>query len=161
MSDELKGLLPQNFDPNAEEFQGDDDMGVVPAGWYTMRVERAEIRPFKSGNGKKLSVALVIEGPRYSGRWIFVDFNIAHTKQDVREIGQQQYAGMCRALGVRGTALDELLALKCDGKVTIRKQEGWDDKNEVGVFAKVGTKVKAPGPDFSSGAPLSDDDMPF
>jgi len=157
---DIKAILPKNFDPSTYEEQRDTE-SVVPAGWYLLHVERVEIRDFKNDPGKKLSIAFVIDGPRYANRWIFVDFNIAHSKEQTREIALEQYAQLCRALGTRGDNIDALIGKRLDGKVTIRKQEGWDDRNDIQLFAKPGTKVKSPAPAAPAASPITDDDMPF
>lgn len=156
---DISNILPGDWD--AEKYEGEQSDGVVPAGWYSFRVERQEIRDMKSGNGKKLALAFVIEGPRYANKWVFVDINLGHKNEEIRGYALEEYAQLCRACGVRGNDTSQLVGKKFDGKVTIRSQEGWDDRNEVKAYAKVDSKAIQKVGQAAPSKPLADDDLPF
>lgn len=92
--------LPQRF--NAQDHDTtQNDYSNLPAGIYKVEVEAADVGPSSSGKGTVLKVTVrVIEPAQYEGRKIFGNYNLEHEKAQAQEIGQKQFAALCRAIGL-------------------------------------------------------------
>lgn len=75
------------------------DYEELPNGNYLMEVESADVAPTKAGDGTILKVTMqVVEPEDYKGRKLFTNFNLENKNSTAQEIGQRQFASLCRAL---------------------------------------------------------------
>lgn len=87
---------------NAEDHDTtQSDYSELPNGIYIMEIEASEVVPTKDGKGTILKTTnVVIEPEQYAKRKLFNNYNLENQSAQAQEIGQKQFAALCRAIGV-------------------------------------------------------------
>lgn len=127
----------------------------IPAGVYPAQVIESELRPLKSGNGEALALQFEILGDKFAGRRVFANLNIHHTNPEAQRIAQEQLSAICHAVGVMQLQDSSQLHNKpLNIRVKIRKQEGYEDRNEVSGYEAIpnGAAPVAAAPNQYAGA---------
>jgi hypothetical protein len=161
----LKDLKPEGWSVG-QASASDGENKPIPDGWYTMHVETTDLVKTKAGNGWRMGLGLVVDGPKFAGRWVFANLNVANPNSQAQEIAWQDMDRLCQALdlsdlpddhtGFRGKVLDV--------KVKTEQQDGYDPRNEPKAFAKKGSKTNGAPPaaaEHSFDKSFDDDDLPF
>jgi hypothetical protein len=92
--------LGKKFDATAHDTT-QSDYPELPNGTYKIEIEASEVKPTSNGNGTILKVTnVVIEPEKYVGRKLFNNYNLENSSAQAQEIGQKQFAALCRAIGV-------------------------------------------------------------
>ena len=83
---------------------------VIPSGTYEAVVTDSEMRPTKNGQGVGINLTFEIlsDGPA-KGRKVFVWINYEHPKVEAQQIGREELASLCKAVGV--TELEDTVQL--------------------------------------------------
>lgn len=77
------------------------DYSELPNGIYKLEIEASDVVPTKAGNGTILKTTMiVIEPEQYKGRRVFGTYNLENANPQATEIGQRQFASLCRAIGI-------------------------------------------------------------
>lgn len=120
--------------------QSDRSYDLIPDGWYTATITKAELGMTKAGNGQKIDVRYDITGPSHEGRVIFGNLNIRNPSQKAEEIGRQQLGEIMRAIGLSKVEdTDQLIGGTLQIKIGQSKpQKGYEVRNEVKGFKAVG-----------------------
>lgn len=130
---------------------------LLPDGWYTATVSKAEIGNTKSGTGQKIDMRYTITGPSHEGRIVFGAINIRNQSQKAEEIGRQQLGDIMRALGLAKVQdTDELVGGTLQIKVKTKAASGdYEARNEIGGWKSVngGSPVQ---PSSSAGSGSAD-----
>lgn len=114
---------------NAAEVETQDSEPLT-AGEYIVTVDSAELRQTKTGNGTGCNMAFEVVDGAASGRKVFNWFNLAHENQKAAQIGQAEFAALCKAVGVLTPQdTDELLGKYLTIRVVIK-----DGRNEVKAY---------------------------
>jgi hypothetical protein len=117
----------------------------IPAGWYPVEIENAEIKATKSGTGKYIKLAMVVLGDECAGRKLFSNLNIQNPNPKAVEIAMRELAAIGQALGLISVKdCAELIGAQLMAKVAIRKEEGRDPDNEVKGYKAIGEAPAAP-----------------
>jgi len=87
------------FDNNSVEAATGFD--PIPAGWYDVMVENAEVTTTKQGNGQYLKVEMVVVGNNYANRKLFDNITLSNPSQLAVTIGQQSLAAIGLACGLQ------------------------------------------------------------
>lgn len=130
---------------NAAEVETQDSEPLA-AGEYVVAIESAELKGTKAGNGTGCNMAFeVVDGPS-TGRKVFNWFNLQHENPKATQIGQAEFAALCKSVGVLTPQdTDELLGKFCTIRVVIK-----EGRNEVKGFKPAPTgeapKPAAPAP---------------
>lgn len=125
-------------DYNAAEVETPDNE-PLPAGEYIVTIDSAELRETRTGNGMGCNMAFEVVDGEKIGRKVFNWFNLAHENQKAVQIGQSEFAALCKAVGVLTPQdTDELLGKHCRIRVTIDK----DGRNAVKGYKPVETAPK-------------------
>lgn len=87
---------------NASDFDTEQrDYEELPNGIYALEIEASDVVPTKAGTGTILKVTnTVLEPDAYAGRKLFATYNLENVNPQAAEIGQRQFASLCRAIGV-------------------------------------------------------------
>lgn len=116
----------------------------IPAGWYPVEIENAEIKVTKNGQGKYIKLAMVVLGDASAGRKLFANLNIQNANPKAVEIAMRELAAIGQAIGLISIKdCAELNGAQLMAKVSIRKEEGRDPDNEVKGYKAIGD---APAP---------------
>ncbi|TDH35690.1 DUF669 domain-containing protein [Pseudohoeflea suaedae] len=92
--------LGQDFDPQAHDTDAQPDYSELPNGDYLLEIEVSDVGPNSSGTGTILKTTFqVIEPEEFKGRKLFGNYNLEHNNPKAQEIGQRQFAQLCRAIG--------------------------------------------------------------
>ena len=120
---------------------------LLPDGWYTATITKADLNLTKAGNGQKIDVRYDITGPTHQGRVVFGALNIRNPSQKAEEIGRQQLGEIMRAVGLAKVEdTDELIGKTLQIKIKTKPAEnGYEARNEVSGFKAV-TGGMAPAP---------------
>ncbi|WP_312412017.1 DUF669 domain-containing protein [Shinella sp.] len=74
----------------------------LPNGVYQMEIEASEVTTPKSGSGTILKTTNSVVAPEeFKGRKLFNNYNLENANAQAQEIGQRQFASLCRAIGVQ------------------------------------------------------------
>ncbi len=74
----------------------------LPNGIYQMEIEASEVTTPKSGSGTILKTTNSVVAPEeFKGRKLFNNYNLENANEVAQRIGQQQFASLCRAIGVQ------------------------------------------------------------
>lgn len=104
--------LATKFDATAHDTT-QTDYAELPNGIYVMEVEASDVVPTKAGDGTILKTTnVVVEPEDYKGRKLFNNYNLENKNATAQEIGQRQFASLCRAIGVDGVEDSEDLHFK-------------------------------------------------
>ena len=77
------------------------DFENLPPGDYVLEVEKSEVTATKDGNGEILKLVYnVIEPGVFKERKIFGNINLINANVQAQEIGKQELARLCRAVGL-------------------------------------------------------------
>lgn len=89
------------------------DYAELPNGIYKLEVEASDIGPTKDNKGMILKTTMaVLEPEQYAKRKLFTTFNIENQSAEAQRIGNQQFAALCRAIGIDGVEDSEELHFK-------------------------------------------------
>jgi hypothetical protein len=92
--------LGQRFDATQYDTE-QRDYENLPDGIYEMEIESSDITPTKDGRGMVLKTTDVVVRPEaLKGRKLFSNYNLENQSAQAQEIGQRQFASLCRAIGV-------------------------------------------------------------
>lgn len=131
-------LLNQTFNATDLPQGNDGDFQPLPAGWYSVTVNDAEIRTTKAGNGQYIAVRYDVTGPTHEGRVVFGNINISNPNPKAEEIGHQQLGQLMRAIGLTQVSdTDQLIGGSLEIKLAIRKSEEYGDSNDVKGFKAI------------------------
>lgn len=97
------------FDTTQREYAGE-----IPNGIYRLEIESSEVKPTSTGSGTFLAtVVSVVEPEEFKGRKIFNNnYNLENSNPKAQEIGQKQFASLCRAIGIQSVNDSEELHLR-------------------------------------------------
>ena len=142
----MAGINLESYDFVASENTGSFE--PLPEGWYTARIDGAELKPTKAGTGEYISVAYTIEGPSHVGRKVWGNLNIRNPNPQAERIGREQLSKLAAAIGLRAMPedTDQLIGFNCMIKVSIRRSEQYGDGNEVKDWKAVSGGSAAPQP---------------
>lgn len=122
--------LGQSYEAN-DMPKNESNFDPIPAGWYQVKINSAELKDAKSG-GKYINVRYDVVGPTHQGRVVFGMLNIQNPSQKAEEIGRAQLGDLMRAVGLpRVQDTDELIGGDLMIKVSIRKSAEYGDQNQV------------------------------
>ena len=139
-------LLNQTFNANEMPEGNDGDFQPLPAGWYSVTINNAEIRTTKAGNGQYIAVRYDVTGPTHQGRVVFGNINISNPNPKAEEIGHQQLGQLMRAIGLTQVSdTDQLIGGSLEIKLAIRKSDEYGDSNDVKAFKAIAGSA-APSP---------------
>lgn len=143
---------------NAQNVEPSKSFSPIPAGVYPAQIVESEIKPLKSGNGEGLSLQFEILGNQHAGRRIFANLNIHHTNKEAERIAQEQLSAICHAVGVLQLQDSAQLHNKpLNIRVKIRKQEGYDERNEISGYEALpngaSVQTSTPAQAASAGGP--------
>jgi hypothetical protein len=138
----------------------DRSYDLIPDGWYTASITKADLGQTKSGTGTKIDMRYDITGPTQQGRVVFASVNIRNQSQKAEEIGRQQLGEIMRAIGLAKVEdTDQLIGGQLQIKIKIRKASdndkanGYhDDRNEVGGWKSMNGSTPLPA---STAAPAA------
>lgn len=131
-------FLGQSFDLN-ELPEGAGNFEPIPAGWYESKIDNAELKDTKNGDGQYIKIRFSIVGPTHQGRTVFANLNIRNASAKAEEIGRQQLGELMRAIGLNKVEdTDELIGGDVKIKLSIREAaNGYDAQNEVKGFKSI------------------------
>lgn len=124
----------------------------LPDGWYSVIINKAEIKSTKEGSGQYINLRYDITGPTNQGRIVFSNINIKNKSSVAEEIGRQALGGIMRAIGLsKVDDTDQLIGGNLEIKLSTRTQEGYEPSNEVRSYRAVGDQQSS-SPALSTGA---------
>lgn len=92
--------LGKRFDATEHDTE-QRDYAELPNGIYVLEIEASEVKKTSNGRGTILKVTnSVVEPDEYKGRKLFNNYNLENESSQAQEIGQKQFAALCRAIGV-------------------------------------------------------------
>lgn len=119
--------LGQRFDATAHDTT-QNDYSELPNGIYKMEIEASDVAPTKDGGGTILKTTnVVVEPDDFKGRKLFNNYNLENRSAQAQEIGQKQFAALCRAIGVNSVDDSEELHFKT---FTVKVGLGKPSKNK-------------------------------
>jgi hypothetical protein len=128
----------------------------VPAGWYNVMVDEAEMKPTRDGAGTRLNVRYVVLDGQYQGRKVYHGLNLQHSNPQTVEIAYKQLSALCHAIGrLQIQATEHLLQVPLKIKVKVRPADGqYDEQNDITQWKNINEQVgAAPAPSAAPGAP--------
>lgn len=149
--------LGQTFDA-AELPRGTGSYDPLPAGWYSVTVASAELKPTKDGSGQYIKLRYDVTGPSHQGRVVFGNLNVKNQSAKAEEIGRQQLGDLMRAIGLsKVTDTDQLVGGRLSIKLDVRAgDEKYAAQNEVRGFradAHAAPSFSPPAPPAASSDP--------
>ena len=124
--------LMERFDPSAVDYSA-DTLNPLPEGSYTARIIESSEGATKSGTGRMIELTWeVVDGP-HAGRRFWHHVNYLNQNPTAQQIGQIMLGKIALACGY-DTAIgstDVLHDRKCSVRLTVRRQDGFSDRNEV------------------------------
>ncbi|TQI75324.1 uncharacterized protein DUF669 [Bosea sp. AK1] len=89
--------IASNYNPDAEPSAG---FTPLPAGEYTLEIVESEYKATSKGTGMLLACKAQIVGGDYDQRPFYINYNLENDNPQAQEIGQRDFAGLRRAIGV-------------------------------------------------------------
>ncbi len=118
--------------------QPTNNYGVLPAGWYSATISRAEVKPTKSGTGEYINIMYTVTGPTHQGRAVWGMINIKNANPETEKIGMQQLGELIRATGVAHLSdTDQLIGKDLVIKLNVKEDDRYGERNEVKGFKAV------------------------
>lgn len=143
------------IDIDADNAATGDDFAILPAGWYPVTIDAAEVKPTKAGTGKYLKMELTVIGDTFSGRRLFTQIMLDHPNAKCVEIGMRQFSALGLACGLDVVNdSDEFLGKTVQARVKVGKaRDGYDAQNEISAYKVIGAETTPPATTSTAAAP--------
>jgi len=93
--------LGNTFNATEHDTEQRGEYEELPNGDYQLEIEASDVVPTSTGSGTILKTTLIVVAPEsHKGRKLFNNYNIENSNPQAQEIGQRQFASLCRAIGV-------------------------------------------------------------
>jgi len=119
------------LDADFSNYEASTGFELIPPGDYAARIVDSEVRDSKAGN-RMAKFTLEILGPSHAGRKLWVQFVLNN------EVAMSRFKGFLTAAGHHNpnyvADTEELHGRELTVHVKIKKQEGFDDQNDVSNF---------------------------
>lgn len=114
-------------------------VGAIPAGWYPVMGDQAELKPTSNGDGAYINFRCAVQDGPYKGTFVYHRFNTKNASDKAVEIGYKQLSALCHAIGVLTIEnLAQLLNRPFFVKLKHVAADGqYDAKNEITAFRPV------------------------
>jgi len=123
----------------------DNELTVVPAGWYTATIAEAEVKTSKRGDGQYLSIRYTILGPTHQGRSVYGNVTLRNASETATRIGRAQLKELMGAAGLTQLSdTDQLVGVTLQVRVTIRDDPQYGQSNEVKGWKPAGAQAPVP-----------------
>jgi len=137
----------------------DRSYDLIPDGWYSATISKAELGQTKAGTGTKIDIRYDITGPTHEGRVVFASINIRNQSAGAEKIGREQLGEIMRAIGLAKVEdTDQLIGGTLQIKVKIRKPSEKDkaagytnEQNEIGGWKSASGAAPIPVTRAASG----------
>lgn len=96
----LANVLGGNFKP-AEVDPYEADYTPLPKGQYEIKITDSEVGQTKSGNGTLLTLQLVVQSGKFSGRVLFENLCVQHVSEKAQRIAQTRLKQICDSLKIK------------------------------------------------------------
>ena len=129
-------VLGQTFNPTEHNTDQRAEFENLPDGIYRLEVTSSDVNTGDGKTGLKVTYD-VIEPDDYKGRKIFGYINLENPSVKATEIGQKEFASLCRALGISDPVNDseDLHLIGFTAKVGMGKaSNGYPAKNEIKTY---------------------------
>jgi hypothetical protein len=126
----------QAFDPNAVD-DAATGFDPLPAGWYPVQIEDAEVKDTNAGTGKYLKLELtVLDNPKgFAGRKFFPKITLINPNATAMEIGQRELAALGQACGLMALSDSaEVLGKMIQVRVKVVDDKQYGKDNEVTAY---------------------------
>jgi hypothetical protein len=141
---------------NANDWEPSGDFSPIPAGDYTVIVEKSEMMDTKDKTGKFLFLQLQVVDGEHKGRLVFDRLNVVNQSKEAVEIAKRQLADLCKAVG-RLTPKDssELHNTPLTARVSVDPPKGdYGPQNRVKLYRPAnGAPPAPPTPTLSQAQP--------
>src|SRR5690242_13521853 len=91
--------LGKAFIPTEHDTEQRGDFPNLPNGDYRLEISASKVKSEPGKTGLSCTID-VLEPEAFKGRKLFSNYNLEHPKAQAQEIGQKQFAQLCRALGI-------------------------------------------------------------
>jgi len=119
----------------------DNELTVVPAGWYTATIAEAEVKTSKRGDGQYLSIRYTVLGPTHQGRSVYGNITLHNASEAATRIGRAQLKELMRAISLAQLSdTDQLVGATLQIRVTVRDDPQYGQSNEVKGWKPAGTQ---------------------
>jgi len=123
----------------------DNELTVVPAGWYTATIAEAEVKTSKRGDGQYLSIRYTVLGPTHQGRSVYGNVTLRNASETATRIGRAQLKELMGAIGLAQLAdTDQLVGATLQVRVTVRDDPQYGPSNEVKGWKPAGAQAPVP-----------------
>lgn len=144
----------------AENYEQSDN-APLPIGDYYVEIENAEVRKTNNKKGVGCNVTFSILGSvkdgSHSGRKIWNWFNLQHENEIAQKIGNAEFAGLCKALGLSVIEnSEELMGGSCIAKIILDKKDS--ERNAIKAFVPAN---KSSSPDSSTDNKSTKEETPW
>jgi hypothetical protein len=134
---------------------GGGDFTPIPDGWYDVTITESVVKATKAGTGDYLSYRCDVIGPTHQGRVVFGMITLRNPNPKAEDIGNQQMAELCRAIGAaRLDDSDQIIGKRMSIKVVTESSEQYGDKNKIKSMKSSGG-AQAPSTTTAPVAPAS------
>lgn len=144
MSGDIETIYGGEFDATQEDTSSPYD--VLPAGWYSAKIEKVEVRDSNKTRGANyLWLELTVVGEQYAGRKLFPRITLRNPNTTAVSIGRRELAELTLAAGISVLKdSKQLLGQVIDVRVKIRKDDQYGEDNDVTGYAVVGQGASKP-----------------
>jgi len=123
----------------------DNELAVIPAGWYTAAIAEAEIKSAKRSDGQYLSIRYTVLGPTHQGRSVYGNVTLRNASDTAVRIGRAQLKELMGAAGLAQLSdTDQLIGATLQVRVTVRDDSQYGQSNEVKGWKPTGAQAPAP-----------------
>ena len=113
----------------------ENEFAPLPAGEYSITIANVKELTTNAGDGKRLSIELMIAAGEYKNRRVFDSINTVNKNPTAVEIGRQRLASICRAIGKTKIArLADFHGGSCSVRLKVRQSEQYGPSNDVVAY---------------------------
>jgi hypothetical protein len=123
----------------------------IPAGDYTLRMNRFDKKATKNGKGTMISAGFEIVKGEYKGRLVFHNFLVDHESAKAKEIGNKQLDQYLKAVGVNDgleginyddSQLEEWTEIPFTGILSVKESETYKAADGSTKLSKPRNEIK-------------------
>ena len=120
----------------------------LPAGWYSVRIADAEVKPFAKTAGEYLMLTLEVTDGEHANRKLFDRLMPTHENDEAARISRERLSALREAIKLwQSKSIKDFVGKVCKVKVRIGKpQEGYDPKNEISGYDAIDGAPKPSAP---------------